>query len=572
MAGPSTHHKTAHIVLSEDEDEDDPKYTVSDGEDEDPASMPSGKALELLQTEKVCFAGYLLKKGEKRRTWKKRWFVLRTTKLAMYKDKKEYKLLRIIDLHDIHSVVQVTSKNKYRNVFAIITPKRMYYVQADDQRSMDGWFEAIEHAKQDLRLYDADDDESSVNRDHEFAKDVVSSYKSNASNSSNPLAQQQHHQLPSTSLSSSSSSAQQRRRSSITIDTARRASLDQHRQISPITTSPVAAPPSATANAASAAATPLTQQADSAAVPPATTKTTPAKTQPTNPRIEIPPTRIDTSITSSSSASPPAPRHPQQQVTFASSSLSEYTTGQIYPVSPTLEHAQHIADGIASSEDDEEYSATNSIIDLKKEEDRNRVLVEGYLLKLGRNKGWQKRWFVLRTDTLAYYENDKEYSPHRIIPLQHIIDSLEIDAMSKNKQYCFKIIIPKRNYVLCASTENDMESWLNALSIAIRRAKKDAKNPAAAAGTAADHAAATSPTSPLASSSSAAAATSDKVGKSHHHAPHHQALRLERIPEIQKLPSAVRRLSIESFENSSHISGVSGAGGVGGAGGALGRR
>ncbi|KAI8092830.1 uncharacterized protein BX664DRAFT_259958 [Halteromyces radiatus] len=318
----SSTHQTTNIVMSEDEDEEDLRYTMSDGEDEDPAYVPSGKALELLQTEK---------------TWKKRWFVLRTTKLAMYKDKKEYKLLRIIDLHDIHSVVQVTSKNKYRYVFAIITPKRMYYVQADDQKTMDGWFEAIDHAKEELRLYDADDDSSSAGRDQEFAKDVVTSYKSNSSITQQP-----------------------RRRSSGTATT-----------------------------------------------------------------IEI--RRQSGGMASSLSSSP----------------------------STTV----HFAEGIASSEDDEDYSANNSMIDIRKEEDRNRVLVEGYLLKLGRNKGWQKRWFVLRTDTLSYYENEKEYSPHRIIPLNHIIDALEIEAISKNKQHCFKIIIPKRNYVLCASTENDLEAW-----------------------------------------------------------------------------------------------------------------
>ncbi|ORX54949.1 PH domain-like protein [Hesseltinella vesiculosa] len=524
QAGPSVP-KTAHIMLSEDEEEDDPRYGASDGEDEDPASMPTDQALELLQTEKVCHAGYLLKKGEKRRTWKKRWFVLRTTKLAMYKDKKEYKLLRIIDLHDVHSVVQVTSKNKYRHVFAIITPKRMYYVQADDQRTMNGWFDAIERTKQELRLYDADDDESSAHRDQEFAKDLVSSYKSNASSSSNPL----YSQLP--SQSTPSASQHQRRGSAPHLD-GRRPSAS-NLPVDSSSTSPPQVPPilvPAPAMTKLASTSPITKHP-----------------KPSSPRIQIP--SLDSSPQSSSPSS--SHHHPPHQVTF-SSSLSEYTTGQIYPVSPTFDPAQsHLSDGLASSEDDEEYSATNSVIDLKKEEDRNRVLVEGYLLKLGRNKGWQKRWFVLRTDTLAYYENNKEYSPHRIIPLTHIIDSLEIDAISKSKQYCFKIIIPKRNYVLCASTESDMESWLDALSVATRRLKKDPK--AAAEPT-------TSPTSPTAG---------DKHLKHHIH---HQAMRLERIPEMSKLPESLRRLSLESFENTSHISGVSGAGGVGGAGGALGRR
>jgi hypothetical protein len=63
--------KTARIVLSEDED-DDNNHTryLSDGDNDDDeanAEPMSAEALELLQTEKVLKAGYLLKKGEKRR-------------------------------------------------------------------------------------------------------------------------------------------------------------------------------------------------------------------------------------------------------------------------------------------------------------------------------------------------------------------------------------------------------------------------------------------------------------------------------------------------------------------------
>ncbi|KAI8334606.1 hypothetical protein BC941DRAFT_431668 [Chlamydoabsidia padenii] len=505
---------TSQIVISEDEDDEDLRYAMSDGEDEDAGYIPSGKTLELLQTEKACYSGYLMKKGEKRRTWKKRWFVLRTTKLAMYKDKKEYKLLRIIDLRDIHSVVQVTSKNKYRYVFAIITPKRMYYVQAEDQQTMDGWLEAIDQAKEELRQLDVNDDSSSIGRDQEFAKDVVTSYKSN------------------------SSMTQQRRRSSAG------APMDNRRQSSGMVTSPsiASSSPSNSGFTSFAHSPPGTGYLSSSPPPP------------------VPP--LPASATNKSTSNPTALPTRVDIPKSASAPLSDYNTGHVYPLSPTLDQAQvHFAEGIASSEDDEDYSVTNSVIDVRKEEDRNRVLVEGYLLKLGRNKGWQKRWFVLRTDTLAYYEDEKEYSPHRIIPLEHIMDTLEIEAISKNKQYCFKIIIPKRNYVLCASTEDDMEAWLNALSVAVRRSKKDtSKESSGKAGSS------EASTHEQHTTSSGATSTS--------HQQQQQKGRLGQISEADsrdELHNLTRKLSMESFENSSHISGVSGAGGVGGAGGALGR-
>ncbi|KAG1405306.1 hypothetical protein G6F60_003719 [Rhizopus arrhizus] len=368
------------VVLSEEEEEEEEEGNIKSDDDEPEAEPVSAEAVELLKTEKIYKTGYLLKKGEKRRRWKKRWFVLRATKLAMYKNKKEYKLLRLIDLHEIHKVVQVTTKHKYKFVFAFVTPKRMYYVQANDQNDMNDWFYFINQAKEEQRLYDFDDT-SSIDRDQEFAKDVISSYKSN-----HLVVQQQ------------------------------RNILEESTTISPIN------------------------------IPTRKSKRT-----------------LDQRL---------SPIH----MPMSSSSSSSHTPDYYYPLSPSSDPSARLQliEGVASSEEDEEYSADKANIEL--EENRNRVLMEGYLLKLGRNRGWRKRWFVLRTDTLSYYENDKEYSPHRIIPLDHIIDSLEVEPVSKNKQYCFKIIIPKRSYILCAPNEIVMESWLNSLVVATRRAKRIVTN------------------------------------------------------------------------------------------------
>jgi hypothetical protein len=138
----------------------------------------------------------------------------------------------------------------------------MYYVQANDQNDMNDWFYFINQAKEEQKLYDLDDT-SSIDRDQEFAKDVISSYKSNH------LLQQ-------------------------------KKSNESH-------------------------------------------------------AVSI-------------------PNH------------SDRSCGDYYPASPTSDPATtlHLIEGVASSEEDEEYSADKANIEL--EENRNRVLIEGYLLKLGRNK------------------------------------------------------------------------------------------------------------------------------------------------------------------------------------------
>ncbi|CAO3658659.1 unnamed protein product [Rhizopus stolonifer] len=342
--------------VTEQDKENDLKYPL-DG-DAGELKAFSSKALELLKSENALKSGYLLKKDEKGRTWKKRWFVLRSAKLAIYKDNKEYKLLQLIDLDEIHKVVQVTTYSKY--AFALVTPKQALFVQASDTNEMKDWMTRINQAKQILFVLD---DTSSVNRDQLFAQDVISNYKSN--HDANTI------QLKSENLT------------------------------------PVSIPGKSN-------------------------------------RLERP--------------------------TCLSVAFSE----NYYPPSPTSDPMviSQLMEGMINS-DEEEYTTDKANLEL--EESRNRVIMEGYLLKLGRNRGWKKRWFVLRTDTLAYYKDEKEYSPHLIISLDQIIDSLEIEPVSKSRQHCFKILIPKRSYVISAQSENIMEAWLDALAITTRRAKMDSR-------------------------------------------------------------------------------------------------
>lgn len=81
--------KNARIVMSEDED--DNRLSDGDNDDDEQNIEPmSAEALELLETEKVLKAGYLLKKGEKRRVC-----------MQYYKKKKKKKFLYMDNLYII---------------------------------------------------------------------------------------------------------------------------------------------------------------------------------------------------------------------------------------------------------------------------------------------------------------------------------------------------------------------------------------------------------------------------------------------------------------------------------------
>ncbi|KAG5646968.1 hypothetical protein DXG03_001691 [Asterophora parasitica] len=99
--------------------------------------------------ESVIKSGYLWKKGERRKTWKKRWFVLRPAHLAYYKNSAEYELLRLLELSDVHSCTQVTLK-RHENTFGLVSPVRTFYLQAKTSTEVQEWVRAIEEARQTL--------------------------------------------------------------------------------------------------------------------------------------------------------------------------------------------------------------------------------------------------------------------------------------------------------------------------------------------------------------------------------------------------------------------------------------
>ncbi|KAG1835099.1 hypothetical protein EV424DRAFT_1531676 [Suillus variegatus] len=99
--------------------------------------------------EKMIKSGYLWKKGERRKTWKKRWFVLRPAHIAYYKTNAEYQLLRLLDLSDVHSCTPVALK-KHSNTFGVVSTVRTFYLQAESPVEVQRWVQAIQDAREAL--------------------------------------------------------------------------------------------------------------------------------------------------------------------------------------------------------------------------------------------------------------------------------------------------------------------------------------------------------------------------------------------------------------------------------------
>lgn len=83
------------------------------------------------------------------KTWKKRWFVLRPAQIAVYKSSAEYKLLRLLDLSDVHSCSPVALK-RHANSFVMVFPTRTYYLQAEKDTDMQDWVGHINECREAL--------------------------------------------------------------------------------------------------------------------------------------------------------------------------------------------------------------------------------------------------------------------------------------------------------------------------------------------------------------------------------------------------------------------------------------
>ncbi|KAG8040806.1 hypothetical protein G9C98_001794 [Cotesia typhae] len=91
---------------------------------------------------------------------------------------------------------------------------------------------------------------------------------------------------------------------------------------------------------------------------------------------------------------------------------------------------------------------------------------EGWLNKRGEvNKGFQKRWFVLKGNILFYFDRRGDKEPVGMI----VLEGCTVELSEDEDQYSFKIIFHgpnNRSYVLGSESQESMEQWMKALACA----------------------------------------------------------------------------------------------------------
>lgn len=87
---------------------------------------------------------------------------------------------------------------------------------------------------------------------------------------------------------------------------------------------------------------------------------------------------------------------------------------------------------------------------------------EGYLSKKGDVKGYQRRWFVLKGNLLFYFDKKQDKEPSGLI----VLESCSVQA-SAGEKHAFEISFDgpgTRTYFLVADNDEEMQSWMRAVS------------------------------------------------------------------------------------------------------------
>ncbi|XP_017893528.1 sesquipedalian-1 isoform X1 [Ceratina calcarata] len=91
---------------------------------------------------------------------------------------------------------------------------------------------------------------------------------------------------------------------------------------------------------------------------------------------------------------------------------------------------------------------------------------EGWLNKRGElNRGYQRRWFVLKGNILFYFDRRGDKEPVGMI----VLEGSTIELAEDEEQFGFQIVFHgpnNRNYALAAESQESMEQWMKALACA----------------------------------------------------------------------------------------------------------
>ncbi|TXT13436.1 hypothetical protein VHUM_00803 [Vanrija humicola] len=420
--------------------------------------------------------------------WKKKWFVLRATKLAYYKDNREYSLSRAIDLRQVHSCVPISSgeKQKHPFAFAIVTSDRTFLVEALSNEEREDWVKAINIVRK--RMTDREE-EANRRRDPSATRAVPVPARPAPATGHEEVVEPHQGTWTSTFSNTTASTSPAQSQSGSYF----------HHIVHP--QNPAAASAHAHVAASSSVSSTLTAQL-------ATLST--ART----PSINAPGPG-----TAGPSAASVTRRlsHPIPVPNIQTSRLDgRLAGGPTSPINSNLSPPNATPHLGASSDEDEAYFSdphtawadliatsppTNTVAD------PNKVILATYLMKRSRKPArevWRKRWFFLTSAGITYTKSHMDSRVLTFIGIPSILDVFSLEdadddgafdssgaedasgnfrhpslktkrdnaAPPRNIEHVIRIVTSKRRYDLCVPSEEEEIKWIAAIRALVNRERE----------------------------------------------------------------------------------------------------
>ncbi|XP_068575894.1 pleckstrin homology domain-containing family A member 1-like isoform X3 [Cebidichthys violaceus] len=97
------------------------------------------------------------------------------------------------------------------------------------------------------------------------------------------------------------------------------------------------------------------------------------------------------------------------------------------------------------------------------------VIKSGYCVKQGAvMRNWKRRYFLLEENSMSYFKSDLEKEPLRMIPLKEVHkvhECKQSDIMMRDN--LFEVVTTSRTFYIQADSQEEMHSWIKAVSGAI---------------------------------------------------------------------------------------------------------
>ncbi|KAJ2776475.1 hypothetical protein GGI15_004838 [Coemansia interrupta] len=386
------------------------------------------KARDAIKKEQVHMEGFLYKKagGGASKAWNKRWCVLRSQALLIYKRFSEEKLKRIIRVEEIVDVHHIERRN-HSFVFEIETPGRSFLFEASSEQELVTWVGRIRAVVAEFNTSNSCGSRTnSMRKSSESYCDARqhSLDKSNDDENSGQLALELGRMQFNTA-------------SRVVSTPPPKESID-----SPFLSLPSIGIRRSQSTIKAANAIFSTNAEDACG------------------DVSGPCLRIQTP------RSTPKLRQQQHGTTSMAQSSADPGDAAMSALPPGINPGHEPAPIVEEDCEEDEEEPNFNVAQRREIENRlfeDRVILRGYLLKQDKLRQWRRRWFVLRQNTLSYYHNDKEYEVKQIIRRHDIHDIRGPDpssakARSLHRTY-FKLVTDKRSYWLAHDDSTKAREW-----------------------------------------------------------------------------------------------------------------